>query len=64
MHKEPTVILSVARTLDHPLWASGTRIIFTLLAALEESDLKKVLFLFFNGGGEATATATAIEGIT
>jgi hypothetical protein len=46
MHKEPTVILSVARTLDHPLWASGTRIISRLLAALEECDLKKVLLLF------------------
>jgi acetyl-CoA C-acetyltransferase len=46
-----------ACALGHPVGASGTRIIITLLAALEKNDLDKGVAALCIGGGEATAIA-------
>lgn len=46
-----------ACALGHPIGASGARIIVTLLAALEKSNLKKGVASLCIGGGEATAVA-------
>jgi len=43
--------------LGHPIGASGTRIIATLLGALENRGLKKGIASLCIGGGEATAVA-------
>lgn len=44
-----------ACALGHPIGASGARIIVTLLAALQQYDLKRGLAAVCIGGGEATA---------
>ena len=44
-----------ACALGHPIGASGARIIVTLLAALQQYDLKRGLASLCIGGGEATA---------
>ena len=46
-----------ACALGHPIGASGARILVTLLAALEEYDLKRGIAALCIGGGEATAMA-------
>ena len=46
-----------ACALGHPLGASGARVIVTLLAALENRDLKRGVASLCIGGGEATAIA-------
>ena len=46
-----------ACALGHPIGASGTRIIVTLLNALETRDLKRGLAAICIGGGEGTAIA-------
>ena len=46
-----------ACALGHPIGASGTRILVTLLAALEKYDLKRGIASLCIGGGEATAMA-------
>ncbi|PEQ13373.1 acetyl-CoA acetyltransferase [Novosphingobium sp. PC22D] len=49
-----------ATALGHPIGASGTRIIVTLLAALKEKGLKKGVASLCIGGGEATAVAVEL----
>jgi len=51
-----------ACALGHPVGASGTRIIVTLINALQKYDLKTGVASLCIGGGEATAVA--IERIT
>jgi acetyl-CoA C-acetyltransferase len=46
-----------ACALGHPIGASGTRIIVTLLNALEKRDLKRGIAAICIGGGEGTAIA-------
>jgi len=46
-----------ACALGHPIGASGARILVTLLAALQQSDLKRGVAAVCIGGGEATAVA-------
>jgi len=46
-----------ACALGHPIGASGTRIIVTLLHALERYNLKRGIAALCIGGGEATAIA-------
>ncbi|MBU2532091.1 MAG: acetyl-CoA C-acyltransferase [Alphaproteobacteria bacterium] len=46
-----------ACALGHPVGASGTRIILTLLNAMEKYDQKKGIASLCIGGGEATAVA-------
>ncbi len=46
-----------ACALGHPIGASGARILATLIAALEQRDLKRGLASLCIGGGEATAMA-------
>jgi acetyl-CoA C-acetyltransferase len=46
-----------ATALGHPIGASGTRIITTLIAALKNRGLKKGVASLCIGGGEATAVA-------
>lgn len=46
-----------ALALGHPIGASGARILVTLLAALEEHDLRRGVASLCIGGGEATAMA-------
>ena len=46
-----------ACALGHPVGASGTRIILTLLNAMEKYDQKKGVASLCIGGGEATAVA-------
>ena len=46
-----------ACALGHPIGASGTRIIVTLLAALEKRGLRRGVASLCIGGGEATAIA-------
>lgn len=46
-----------AVALGHPIGASGTRIIVTLLAALQQNGLKRGIASLCIGGGEATAVA-------
>ena len=46
-----------ACALGHPIGASGTRIVVTLLAALTKYGLKRGVASLCIGGGEATAMA-------
>lgn len=46
-----------ATALGHPIGASGTRIIVTLLGALKQKGLKRGIACLCIGGGEATAVA-------
>ena len=46
--------------LGHPIGASGTRIITTLLGALEDRGLKRGVASLCIGGGEATAVAVEL----
>jgi len=46
-----------ACALGHPIGASGTRIIVTLISALQHNGLKKGIASLCIGGGEATAIA-------
>ncbi len=46
-----------ACALGHPIGASGTRILVTLIAALQNRGLKKGIAALCIGGGEATAMA-------
>ncbi|HEY9091610.1 acetyl-CoA C-acyltransferase [Parasphingorhabdus sp.] len=46
-----------ATALGHPIGASGTRIIVTLIAALKKQGLKRGVASLCIGGGEATAVA-------
>ena len=46
-----------ATALGHPIGASGTRIIVTLIGALKEKGLKRGVASLCIGGGEATALA-------
>src|SRR3546814_301342 len=50
-----------ATALGHPIGASGTRIIATLLAALDARGLKRGVAALCIGGGEATAVAVALN---
>ena len=49
-----------ATALGHPIGASGTRIIVTLLSALKQKGLKKGVASLCIGGGEATAVAVEL----
>ena len=49
-----------ATALGHPIGASGTRIITTLLGALETRGLKRGVASLCIGGGEATALAVEL----
>jgi acetyl-CoA C-acetyltransferase len=49
-----------ATALGHPIGASGTRIIVTLLNALKQKGLKKGVASLCIGGGEATAVAVEL----
>jgi acetyl-CoA C-acetyltransferase len=49
-----------ATALGHPIGASGTRIIVTLIAALKEKGLKRGVASLCIGGGEATAVAVEL----
>ena len=46
--------------LGHPIGASGTRIIVTLIAALKARGLKRGIASLCIGGGEATAVAVEL----
>jgi len=46
-----------ACALGHPIGASGARIVVTLLAALEETGLRRGVASLCIGGGEGTAIA-------
>lgn len=46
-----------AIALGHPIGASGTRVVVTLLAALQQNGLKRGIASLCIGGGEATAMA-------
>jgi len=50
-----------ACALGHPIGASGTRIIVTLLNALEKRGLKRGIAAICIGGGEGTAIAIEVE---
>ena len=50
-----------ACALGHPIGASGTRIIVTLLNALEKRGLKRGVAAICIGGGEGTAIAIEVE---
>jgi len=49
-----------AISLGHPIGSSGSRILITLIAALQDRGLKKGLAGICIGGGEATAVAVEI----
>ncbi len=49
-----------ATALGHPIGASGTRIIVTLLGALKEKGFKRGVACLCIGGGEATAVAVEL----
>ncbi len=51
-----------ATALGHPIGASGTRIIVTLLNALKQKGLKRGVASLCIGGGEATAVAVELVG--
>ena len=46
--------------LGHPIGASGTRIVVTLLAALKAAGKKRGIASLCIGGGEATAIAVEL----
>jgi acetyl-CoA C-acetyltransferase len=50
-----------ATALGHPIGASGTRIIVTLLNALKQKGLKRGVACLCIGGGEATAVAVELN---
>ena len=50
-----------ATALGHPIGASGTRIIVTLLGALKQKGLKRGIACLCIGGGEATAVAVELN---
>lgn len=54
---EKVNVLGGACALGHPIGASGTRLIVTLLNALEKKGLKRGIASLCIGGGEATAIA-------
>ena len=49
-----------ATALGHPIGASGTRIVVTLIGALREKGLKRGVASLCIGGGEATAVAVEL----
>ena len=49
-----------ATALGHPIGASGTRIITTLIGALKTKGLKKGVATLCIGGGEGTAVAVEL----
>ena len=49
-----------ATALGHPIGASGTRIIVTLVNALKQKGLKRGVASLCIGGGEATAVAVEL----
>ena len=49
-----------ACAMGHPIGASGTRILVTLLYALKQKGLKRGIASLCIGGGEATAVAIEI----
>jgi acetyl-CoA C-acetyltransferase len=49
-----------ATALGHPIGASGTRIVVTLLNALKQKGLKRGVASLCIGGGEATAVAVEL----
>ena len=49
-----------ATALGHPIGASGTRIIVTLLNALKQKGLKRGVASLCIGGGEGTAVAVEL----
>lgn len=51
-----------ACALGHPIGASGARIMVTLMAALQDRDLKRGVASLCIGGGEATAVALEMAG--
>jgi acetyl-CoA C-acetyltransferase len=51
-----------ACALGHPIGASGTRILVTLLAALKDRGLRRGVAAICIGGGEATALAVDLSG--
>jgi acetyl-CoA C-acetyltransferase len=55
--REKVNIHGGACALGHPIGASGARILVTLLAALQENNLKRGIATLCIGGGEATAIA-------
>jgi acetyl-CoA C-acetyltransferase len=57
IHREKVNVNGGACALGHPLGCSGTRIIVTLLSALQARGLKKGIASLCIGGGEATAIA-------
>ena len=57
-HNIPTEKVNVhggAVSLGHPLGASGTRILITLISALKQRNKKRGLATLCIGGGEAAA---------
>jgi len=54
-------MIRVPTALGHPIGASGTRIIVTLLGALKEKGLKRGIACLCIGGGEATAVAVELS---
>ena len=57
LNPEKLNIRGGACALGHPIGASGTRIIVTLLNALETTHKKRGIAAICIGGGEATAVA-------
>ena len=57
LDREKVNVNGGACALGHPIGASGTRIIVTLLNALEKHDKKRGLAAICIGGGEGTAIA-------
>ena len=55
-----TLTEEVAQALGHPIGASGTRIIVTLVNALKQKGLKRGVASLCIGGGEATAVAVEL----
>ena len=49
-----------ATALGHPIGASGTRILVTLVNALKQKGLKRGVASLCIGGGEATAVAVEL----
>ena len=49
-----------ATALGHPIGASGTRILVTLVSALKQKGLKRGVASLCIGGGEATAVAVEL----
>lgn len=55
--REKVNIHGGACALGHPIGASGTRVLVTLVAALQQNNLKRGIASLCIGGGEATAIA-------